>query len=418
MRLPHLTAQQLDPIGGLTARAFAIASAVGAIATSVVVILATSPQIARPWFDLAAFGFIVLAGVHYIRATSPFRAPFRRADHAIVCLLALAAVVLAAVAQWGSNAAVRDDWAPLALAILTFTFGSWRPAWEIITCAAVGSVVVGVLAGLQAAGLTPNTPAVVIGIVAASPVLASGMAAGTFSHSLVRSLLRWRASVTPEPTTAGTEPGPAAAVGSPDVTGDNINAGGSVSGSGDSVNSDNRGMPGRGTIAVPARHLEHLESQVLPFLHGAISRGTLSEDDAGRARELSQQLRTLMVNDSRRTWLAQLVREPTDPLGIAVLMTTDERSVVQAIVEHLRSVEEYNDATISVSVDIGDGQPSCVIIVDCESSAPLRLALAPYIAVARTVFRAVEWNLPEGSLEIVLTFDAIRNPSPTPAKRG
>jgi len=374
-RLGSHTAQQLDPLGGITARYFAIGAAVCAIAFSIGMSVSTFDQVDSPALEIVALLLMVGAGAHYVRATSPFRAPFRRVDHVLVYTFGVGAVVLSAAAQWGSNLVVRDDWAPIALAILTFTLGSWRPGWEILLCAGIASLLVAAIAISQAGTFSADVPYPVFGIITAAPLLASAAAASAFSNSLVRTLLSWRTVATAEATMVVAGP-PA---------------------------------PLPGDHPQP-RHLDYLDAQVVPFLTGLSLQEALSDVEVDQARRFADELQRLIAEDSAQSWLSQLEPTAYDPLKLAGLMDADERGFVSALVDHLRTGTAYSREGLTVTLDMGERWPSCVVVVPCLPGAKARVQLAPYIAVARTVFQAVDWQMVGGQLEICLTFDVFRQP--------
>jgi hypothetical protein len=358
------TAQELDPLGGITARVLVVAAVVVSIVVAVAMSLMTADQVSNPALEVAALLAFAAAGLYYVRATSPFLAPFRRRSHAVVCLLALAAVVLDALAQWGTNVVVRDDWAPIGLAILTITFGAYRPAWEIGACAVVGALFIGGLAFAQADSFAADVPPLVFAILPATPVLAAGVAAASFSRSLVGTLREWRAgglqaeASEPEPS-----PHPKAA------------------------------------------HLVHLDEEVLPFLERLVGDGVVSEEDGERARVLATELRSIMVIDSERSWLGRLVAGVDDPEHYADRMALPERGFVRALVAHLRAGPAFYDDRMRVTVRGTEWEASCVIEVPCAPLSNPRVQLAPYIAVARNVFGTVAWRIARSTLTITLAFE-------------
>lgn len=366
------TAQELDPLSGITARVFAIGAVVVALVVAFAMSAITAEQTNNWWLEAAALAAITASGYFYVRAVSPFRAPFPRAAHAVVCLLALLAVVLEAAAQWGTNSVVRDDWAPVSLAILTLTFGSWRPGWEILVCTVVCAVVIGSLSFARSSGFDADVPAIVFAVLSATPVVATGVAASAFSRSLVDSLLQWRSGVAQPPAS------------DPD------------------------------TVEQPAQakasHLVHLDEQVYPFLERVAGQPELSAADGERARMLARELRTLLVLDTERSWLSRIVRGTDDRHRFADRLGEAERGFVRALVSHLRSSAAFDDDRMRVMLHGNEWEATCTIVVPCRPSHNPRVHLAPYVAVGRSVFGTVSWNLAhDNTLTITLTFDPNAN---------
>ena len=373
------TAQRLDPLGGITARVL-VAVAVGiAFVEAAVMSSVTADQISHPVFEAAALIAIGVSGVYYVRATSPFRPAFSMRSLTVVYLSALAAVVFNSAAQWGSNAVVRDDWAPLALATITLTLGSYRPAREIVLFSALTATVVGALGLVQADTFRSDIPELVYALIPATPILAAGVAAAAFSRSLVGSLLDWRAS-------AGVREASARV---------------------DSELSEQ-------TAPARAGHLVHLDDQVIPFLR-VVSRGSeLSEADGARARTLARELRALMLIDTERSWLERIVRRVDDPRRLAERMAGSERGFLRAVVAHLRHSEVFDDETLRLT--LREEPAGCSVTVEVESRPGRnpRVHLAPYIAVAHSLFSGVDWQISGATLTLVL---AAGTPAPSPGGR-
>ena len=360
-----ITAQQLDPLGGITARVLVVVGVAVGLVVAVGISLTTTAQVGHPVLEAAALLAITASGVYYIRATSPFRVAFSMRSHAIVCLLALAAVLLNALAQWGSNTMVRDDWGPLAMAIVTVTMGSYRPAREIVVCSLVCAAVIAALSFLQADTFRAEVPALVYAILPATPVLASGAAAATFSRSLVGSLLDWRRS-------AGL---------------------GGASALGDADQPDVR----------RASHLVHLDEQVLPFLRVVAHVGEVSEADGARARLLARELRTLMLIDTERSWLERIVRRVSDPQRVAERMGESERGFLRAVVAHVQRGELFDAETLRLTLREDAGEQTVTAEVECLPGRSPRVHLAPYIAVAHSLFDRVDWQIAGTALTIVVS---------------
>jgi len=368
----QLTAQRLDPLGGITARVLVVVAVAIALVEAVVMSRVTADQISYPAFEAVALIAIALSGVYLIRATSPFRPAFSMRSHAIVCLLALAAVVFNSAAQWGSNTVVRDDWGPLALATITLTLGSYRPAREILLCSSMTAAVVGALGLVQADTFRSDVPELVYAIIPAVPIFATGVAAAAFSRSLVASLLDWRSSAGADAASA--------------------------------LSDTEQSVPQK------ASHLVHLDEQAIPFLRVVAHTGEVSEADGARARVLARELRTLMLIDTERSWLERIVQRVSDPQRLAERMGESERGFLRAVVAHVRHSELFDAATLRLSLREHETGQTVTAEVQCLPGTNPRVQLAPYIAVAHSLFSGVDWQIADATLTIVLA-------AGTPARR-
>jgi hypothetical protein len=288
------TPQQLDPLGGVTAQTFAWVFTFGAFATAAGLTLTHSEEYHSPPLLLAAFALLVATGAVTVLAARPRSAPFTWRSALAIHLLGLAAVGFEAAAQWGTDTAVRSDWAPLALALFVMVTGCFRPAAEILVSAGASALVVAAVTMAGAAAAELDLPPIVYAGLTAGPLLAAGVGAAAFSATLVRRLLRWRAQ---------TEGERLAAV-------ESIRA---------RVRDDLRD-----------ERLLLVESEVGPFLRELLARGETDAADAERARELGEALRRALVAEADGVWLDDLVAELDDPDGLAARMDETQRAAVEA----------------------------------------------------------------------------------------
>lgn len=376
LRIITQSPQQLDPFGGFIARVLVIVGVSASILVAVVMSLLSAEQVSSPQLQLAAIGAITAAGLFYVYASSPFRAPFGRREHALVGLLILVAVVLEALAQLGTNTLVRDDWAPIAAAILTLTLGSFRPPWEILLGAIITAGFIGWVTLLGAGSLQADVPPAVFALLESMPVLACGLAAAAFSRSLVRDLNEWKAAPFALPVA---------------------------------------GVPWL------ASHRALAEEQALPFLAAIADAPAVTAADGERARALSRELRALMILDDEATWVSRLVVGANDPLRLATALTSDQRGCLRAIVNHVRSSADFESARLELnfltSATVA-GQAECVLVISAEAARSTRVKLAPFAAIARTVFADAAITFAPDAVSCVFRFDApsaraVRAPRPS-----
>jgi hypothetical protein len=289
-----LSPQQLDPLGGVTAQVFAWIFTVAAIGTSAGLSSVHRDEYHDGLLLVLAYGCLAVACAIVLLASSPRRAPFTWRSALAVHLAGLAAVGFEAAAQWGANASVRSDWAPLALALLVLAMACFRPALEILGMATVSAAVtIGVTVVGAIAADVSLPPAVYAGLTG-GPLLAAGVGAAAFSAALVRRLERWR-EITREFRGAEAE---------------RIRA--------------------RVRDALHDERLVLVESEIGPFLRELLERGEGTADDADRARTLGDALRRALVEEADGVWLGDLVAELHDSDGLAAHMDDTQRAVVEA----------------------------------------------------------------------------------------
>lgn len=295
MSLPsRISPQQLDPLAGVTAQAFAWVFAVAAFATAAGLTLIHRVEYHELPLLLGAFAVLAVAGTIVILASSPRRAPFTWRAAGAIHLLCLTALVLEAAAQWGTNTAVRSDWGPLTLALLVMATGCFRPAVEILGMAAVSVTVVATVTILGAEASDSMFPPVIYAGLTAGPVLAAAVGAAAFSATLVRRLLTWRES-TRDARLAAVER-----------------------------------MRLRVRDDLRDERITMIENEIGPFLREVLARGEAVDSTAESARQLADQLRRALVEEADGVWLDGVVAELHDPAGLAARMDGTQRAAVEA----------------------------------------------------------------------------------------
>jgi hypothetical protein len=357
------TAQQLDPVGGVTARPLVVATSVIAVALAVGLSLATTDQVSNAAAAVAAVIVLALAGALFILAASPFRAPLRMSAHIAVCLLALAAIFLNAMSQWGSNTSQRDDWGPLSMAVLTIAFCSYRPVLELAACALVSSVIVAGIILVYPPRVDGLSTGLVV-LVAIAPVLASGAAAAGFAAALLRILLDAQRNTPGRTTNAG-----------------------------DSIPMDL-------VEALPSPQAALLADRILPHLRAIRDDGQLTADRAATTQELSGQLRRLMVADAEQSWLTRAVATARDPDRLADRLEAPQRSLLRALFERLQTDDVFRPGTLTVAVTPDRGGVLIRVTAVLVTGTNPRTTIAPYVAVARGIFASSTDNIDAASVAL------------------
>jgi hypothetical protein len=347
------TPQNLDPLGGITARLIVIVGGVIALVIAIGMSAANASEISSPPLAIAAIVALGLTAAYFVRVSSPYRAPLRFRSHLIICLGAVAAIALEALSQWGSNTLVRDDWGPIAMAIVVITLGSYRPPAELLGGAVGSAVLVALIAvGVVASGsLVTPVPLTVFIVTMATPVLAAGIGSAAFSASSIRSHRAWQREVAAAPEVAPF------------------------------------------TEDAPTGHLAFLHGTVIPFLDSIVTTGQLAEDDGARARRLAQELRVLMVLDSEQSWLTGVVDRFDDPARVAHELDSAQRASLRAIITHVQSSEAFAKGSTRLRLGLDSGEAVGVLEADVVAVGSARVQLAPFIAVARSAFGESETQL-------------------------
>lgn len=338
--------QQLDPLGGITSRLIVIVGGIIAVVIAIGTTAANASEISNPLLAIASIAALGSTVAYYVRYSSHYRVPLRLRSHVIICLGSVAAIALEALSQWGTNALVRDDWGPVAMAIVIVTLGSYRPPLHLLVGALASAALVALIAtGISMSGslITP-VPLTVFIVTMATPVLAAGIASAAFSASWIRSHRSWRLQL------------------------------------------DTAGEVAPFTEDAPTGHLAFLHGTVIPFLDSIVTTGRVDTDDGARARRLAQELRVLMVLDSEQSWLTGVVDRFDDPARVAHELDSAQRASLRAIITHVQSSAAFAKGTARLRLGLENGEALGVLEADVVSLSNARVQLAPFIAVARAAF--------------------------------
>lgn len=363
--------QLVDPIGGVAARIAAWGASIGAFVIAVGMSAVTFSEVSRPAFELAAFAALGAAGFVFVRASSPYRFPVSRTTHVVMTSLLLAAAFLDAVARWGANELVRDDWVPVCMGVIVIFLGVYRPAWEILAVTFCSCVVIAVLVAAQylGGGLgVDGVPLALVVVVAITPVAAAGIATSAVAFHLILNFRQLRRRWAGERRDAVA------------------------------------GLRSRIAPEVAARRAALLDAEVTPYLRRLADSGELTLEDSDRARALASALRDTMVVDSGRTWLEELVDELDDPELLADRMSPPQRRALRAFVSELRTTGLFVDRGFGARLRAHDADVVAVVSARFTDRMHRRTPrLGFYAAVLRRFFPGA--RLDQTAVELRLEFE-------------
>lgn len=363
--------QQVDPIGGVAARTAAWTAATTAYVLGVLLSVLTASEVRVPAAEIAAFLAFGVGCIIFVRGASPYRFPFGRVRHALALSAMLAAVVLDAVARWGANAEVRDDWPSVCMSIIVIFTGVYRPAWEIVAYLVPSCLVVMAVTAAQAAGGgydSATVPLAGVIVAAVAPLAAAGIATAAVSYGVVANFRELRRT--------------------------------SVDERRDAV----AGLRSRIAPEVHAARRALLDAEVTPYLRRLADSGVLTAGDSDRARSLAAALRDTMVEDSGRNWLDELVDELDDPERLAERMSAPQRGALRAFLTELRSTRLFAPGGFSARLRAHETEVLANVtarFADEKHRRPPRVGW--YMAVLRRFFPGARVDLTPA--ELVLEFD-------------
>jgi len=377
---------RLDAVGALATRPFAITMALAAPVLALVLTLAHPDQTRYPALMVVAIGVLAFASAVLIRETGSGRVPFGALTHATVVVLAAIAALLSAIAQGSANTYLRDDWGPLALAIILLASGPYRPVRELYLVSAVSVVFLVFVALGQSSSIVWAMPITCV-VIVTMPVIALSAGATAFASSAVLSRERWEATAMADARAAV---------------------------------ADLREPIER---AVRQDRVAILNWDVTPFFGEILERGELTEADRERAASISRSIRGVMVAEADRSWLESLVNELAphasfvgeirDAARLTDAMTISQRTAVRALVAGLTMVPGPALTGISATASLGgNGTDSPAIEVQLSAalaaaSTPFRVrsTLRPFVAVMRLEFDAVTVTLTRTQLTLRFSYE-------------
>ncbi len=354
---PELTRQQLDPVGTLDGRPLIIGFAVLALGYALFTTVRSLEHIANPLLAALAISALAFACAIALVETSPQRAPFTSGAHLSVHLLVLTAAGLSHASQAGANDFIQDDWAALALGILLFALGPYRPVDELAALGTTSAILIGFLTVIRLPELAGALPPITYLFASTLGLLGLTYASAAYNGWMLRALERWR----------------------------NWN----VNTSDLRIDAVADGI----SRAVHRDRVSILEGDVLPFFHDLLERADVTEADRARAAAISTAIRTVMVAEADRSWLDELVatfgktRSMTvdDTHSLASAMGANQRTALRALLVALHDEEHFVNGELRIGSD-ADRRVNSVAMRVTLTEPAARAALRPYFAVMRIVF--------------------------------
>jgi hypothetical protein len=355
--------QQVDPLGALSSRPVTALAAVAAVAYATVSTVVTRDEIVVPAAAVGALAALGAAGVVLVLASSPLRAPLTRWSVAGVVALGALASVLAAVASAGHNSMVRDDWASLAVGLLLVGLAPYRPALDLVVAGLASAVVLTAVVLVEREAFLTDVPVLVFVVVAVTPVLALSLAGASFSAAFTTLVERWIAGASSARQASAEE--------------------------------------FRSSVArsVQQDRVTILNRDVVPFFGEVVAAGTVTEADVERARRISADLRSTMVAEADRSWLEQVLADPSTRVSGVVVdvgraagrMTAAHRTSLRALLVAFGESDAVLPDTVRIELEQGldaeeERVEARISVATASSESAVRHRFAPYLAVVRIVF--------------------------------
>jgi len=350
------TLQQRDPLAAVVGRPTSYIAAIGIPTYAAVMVWLNREDISDPGLAIASIALIAITGIAFAFASSPLRAPYTSSMLIAVTATSVAAYLLGQASMWQTNGFVRDDWGAASIALFLLASAPFRPGRQIAIAGVASSALVAAVTVAEAHAFDTEIPAHLFAVVATAPLLILSVGAATFASQLVRRLELWESKETMSASTLD----------------------------------DSRSE----WIArsVQQDRVTLLNQTIVPFFSDVLARDTVTPADRERALELSESIRTVMVEEIDRTWLGALIAHNgggrlDDPRGFADDMNPDQRTVVRAFLVALHAVEGVADDSLAIEIAEVGSRRSVTVSCDIHTTDyVVRTALDPYLAIMRILF--------------------------------
>lgn len=366
MKPRDVTALQLDPLGTVVSRHLSWLAAATALVLGVaqaVIGVSLGGQIVFAW--AAAFVIAGSTAVVVFAGQQWFARPSRFAQLWIVLLGGLG-VALSHLSIWGLDPAMVPSLTPAAFGLLILGLAPFSSTRQLIGISALGAIMIGLLADLQAYAGASADPPVVFAVIAASAVLGPGIASAVGSTLATTTLRSWQSLAF--------------------------------------AASREHALEMRDGIArsVQQERVTLLNLRVLPLLTDLLAQGEVTEAVQEHARAMADRLRAVMVAEAERSWLDTLVEqavgrltEEPDHAGVTVadpghradLMGTTQRTALRAYVEALTRLEAFRPEGFRIDFQ-RKGEADLVSVV-AQLDPRIQRGhgrLDPFVAVMKSAF--------------------------------
>ena len=328
-----------------------------ALLTAVAATVLERAQIASWPLEAAALAVLAAAGVTVVVQASPFRAPFRARSQAAVLALVLLASVLDEAAQTGRNTVVHDDWGLAVVPVFLLVLATLRPPREVLAGGLVAVLVIaGTVAVLSPSLLVP-LPRIARIAVALTAVLPPAIAAAALARTTMRRLGGRRPA--PQPPETDT------------------------------------------ALSVQQETIARLEAAAIPLLSTVVATGSVTAEQAERARAITADLRTALVADLTRGWLAEAGFGVDDPDGYGERMTPEQRTALRTTVASLPLADFERPGTAVVH---GLDRAATLRLHLPVAARPRRTRVAPLVPLLRTAFLRADVRIDDDRVLVEVDF--------------
>ncbi|MFB2586869.1 hypothetical protein [Herbiconiux liukaitaii] len=376
-RFDPITARSLYPLIG-----FAVSVA---LVYAVIRTLASSEEITRPLFSAAAILLVTSSALIVMIGTDPVRSPIGFRGFAAAVGTVVLASTASSLSAWGSSNVVWDNWGPLVVGVTLLCCAEFRPGRDIAAATVVSAIAVGVTSALETSAMPSLASPFTSAIISATPVLLFGSAASVFSYRMSLSLSRSLEQVAREQSRLS------------------------------------RRVRARLRELLRDSGRDALSVELVPFLEGVVQRGEVTAADVERARQISAELRSVIITQTALPWLERLQREHPSALevidvdGLAEGLSREQQVALRvllgalvAAVEEEREGQAGSEAPALVTVRLSRSGSHCSVLVAATftgGEVALRSRFGTFITVMNAAFARSSVGYADGRLRMLFVDD-------------
>ncbi|RFA08324.1 hypothetical protein B7R54_03110 [Subtercola boreus] len=369
------TAQEIDPLSGITARIFVVAVGCVAVLSAGVLTALNADEIVSPALILLAFAALVAGFAYLVWSADPYRRTVTRARYGVTYSLVLVAAILESSGQLGRDTNLRNDWGPIVVALALMVSGSYRRPAEIVLRTAIAAVVVAATTALHT-GTTDLGELIGSVTMSGTLVVALGGGAAIFASSLTAALRvdRRRADEARR-------------------------------------NRDVRDRR-RAIEDFLGTDIESLRRDVLPFLREVKARDVLTDDDRRRAAALAKSLRSSLAVSLAEEPLERLVDVFVDPLAAAAGLGAEQRTALRTVLVHFAAQPGLEAGGLSLEFvrESGRGSGQAGVRMTGELTAVFgpeaspATGIAPFVGLMQLSFPHVDADTARNTIVLRFVF--------------
>lgn len=371
------TVQQLDPIGGRAAEPLTVSAAITIVAFAVVMTVVGAPDIDYPGVAILALALVGLVACLLVYRSMSLRAPLTRTTHVVLLTLAMVALLLNSLSMGPTNEYLRDDWGPPVVGLLLLALCPYRPPRELAGFGSLAAIFTGFIVIARHDSYQVDAPAFIFVVVAITPIVAMCYIGAAFSSALIRMMRRWQW-------------GASSAVRA--IASERL----------ESI-----------TRSVQQDRVTILNRDVVPFFAQVLAADDITDADRDRAREISDAIRRIMIEETDRSWLGAALDQLadasatpvtlTDDLRLADAMSIEQRAALRAAIVAIAGSPGLRPG--SLALDLARRGAEVQVAIVASFTRPVRTEIEPYLAVLRVLFTGLTISFTKPTLTVRFSYE-------------